>query len=504
MSGGAQTILEGGAGDRTTLSVDRLGVRFALGGRRPVNETILDFGCIVVLAVAALLQGIVVAFDLPSHVELLGDAFTAGLLLWAGVSAVRRGTVELPYLAIAFLVVVLVAALRSEDVVRLLISIRNFVLFPALALALAAHGTRDRRVRMVVLAVVALVAVEFLVTIVQSLTVADIDLVVGTFGNYSGPSTAFVVVAGACLALGVYAAGAGPAWWLLFASIVPLFSIWAGIRIVPLVVPMAGAAVAVAAWWAWGTPRLHGKRTSRSLAVAGTTLACTVALFAGYAIAKPFDFQLFTNSEERSAYLQSADITSDSQVGETRAGRKVRTEGQSRRANEIPGRLEQYRTAERLIERSPFSFLFGAGLGATTYAVNLGVDEPDTRGARLAGYSDFGTLLVELGWLGVLTAAACAVALGLGSIAAARQAASGSWTRALLVAYPGVLVAMSAGAIHGSPFRNLGSATIFWMLTGLVLAFVLQRRAMPASEGTDPAIQSIVRRRPSRNSTEGS
>jgi hypothetical protein len=146
----------------------------------------------------------------------------------------------------------------------------------------------------------------------------------------------------------------------------------------------------------------------------------------------------------------------------------------------IPGRGTQYRTAARLVDGSPMSFLFGIGLGATTYAENLGVEKPP-HDERVAGYSDFGTLVVELGWLGVVVVAACAIALGLGSCAAARRAAPGSWTRALLIGYPGVLVTMAALAFFGAPFRNIGSATIFWILTGLALASILGRRPHAAS-----------------------
>ena len=145
---------------------------------------------------------------------------------------------------------------------------------------------------------------------------------------------------------------------------------------------------------------------------------------------------------------------------------------ETRPLTSVPGRGAQYRTAAELIDGSPMSFLFGNGLGATTYAENLGVEKPP-RDERVAGYSDFGTLVVELGWLGVLVVAACAVALGLGSLAAARHASPGSWTRALLIGYPGVLVAMAALALFGNPFRNVGSATIFWVLTGLALASIL-------------------------------
>jgi hypothetical protein len=51
----------------------------------------------------------------------------------------------------------------------------------------------------------------------------------------------------------------------------------------------------------------------------------------------------------------------------------------------------------------------------------------------------------------------------------------------LLIGYPGVLVTMAALAFFGAPFRNIGSASIFWILTGLALASILGRRSPTAS-----------------------
>jgi hypothetical protein len=51
----------------------------------------------------------------------------------------------------------------------------------------------------------------------------------------------------------------------------------------------------------------------------------------------------------------------------------------------------------------------------------------------------------------------------------------------LLIGYPGVLVTMAALAFFGAPFRNIGSATIFWILTGLALPSILGRRSQAAS-----------------------
>ena len=591
-------------------------LRIRLGDASDYGQTSIDSGCVAVLVIAVLVQGIVVALGLPHKVELLGDLAATALLVWALVVVVRsRGALELPYLAIALGALLVVAALRSEDLARLVISARTFVLLPTLALALGALGARERRNRAVLWTVVLLAVLEFAVTIVQSLTIDNVDLVDGTLGDYSGVSTAFVILTGSCLALGIYAARVGRIWWLGVAMVLPLFSIWASIRAVLPIAPVALLAVAIPAWWASPSSANRVRSWSRPVAIASAALLCSIAVVAGYAIARPNELNVFTNPSERSTYLSSANvftrsgdwvsvnaqsIGSSGQVfgqgsslsvvpfeGATyaggraggaeplRAGRTysflayvntsaagdyqlwagayggsnargpvthlkanrptaLRVQGVklsaggplllalfkpssrytgsesisfdcitvvndtsagqrgvpgkpscgpssagtgtshggtkplrgTRPLTNIPGRVTQYKTAARLIDGSPVSALFGNGLGATTYAENLGVEKPP-RDERIAGYGDFGTLVVELGWLGVLV---------VGSCAAARRAAAASWTRALLIAYPGVLVSMGALAFFATPFRNIGSATIFWVLSGLVLSSSMDGR----------------------------
>ncbi len=619
VTGGVTAERPPGEAVGAVVTGERFKLRIAFGSARSYRQTSIDVGCVAVLVIAVLVQGIVVALGLPHRVELLGDLAAAALLVWILAIVVRsRTTITVPYLAIAFGALLIVAALRSDDFPRLVASAHNFVLLPLLALALAVLGERERRNRLVVLTVIFLAVVEFAVTIGQALTIDNVDLVVGTFGDYSGQSTALAILAGAWLALGVYAARVGGAWWLGLAIVLPLFAIWASIRSVLLIAPVAAAAVAVTAWRVSARSPARRRRGRRPVAVAAAALLSGLAVVAGYAVARPQDFNLFTNASERSAYLHSANVSSrsgqwisiDAQsirssgrvfgrraslsvvpfesavyvggraslAAQLRAGRiysfssYVRTSASGRyrfwagayrgssergavsrlraghwtllhvrnlrmrvggsllvalfrpngsyagnetisfdcitvvtersprtrgtpkpdcnpgasppnattshrgtRPLSVPGRETQYKTAARLIDGNPASFLFGNGLGATTYAENLGVEQPP-RAETIAGYSDFGTLIVELGWLGVLVVAACAIALGLGSFAAARRAAPATWTRALLIGYPGVLVTMAALAFFGTPFRNVGSATIFWLLTGLALASICNHR----------------------------
>jgi hypothetical protein len=635
------------------VTADRFKLSVSLGREETIGQSAIDVGCVVVLVVAVLIQGLAVALDLPHRVELLADLAAVVLLVWISIGLARGGSrISVPYLALALGVVLMVAAFRSDDFTRLLVSARNFVLPPLLALALASLGERECRNRAVMLTVVGLAVVEFAITIVQAITIDNVDLIGGTFGDYSQQSVAFAIITGACLALGIYAARVKGAPWLVLAMVLPGFLIWAVIRSALPIAPVAGLAVVVGAWWVRKSDRPLGRPWGRPAVTAAAVILSAVAITAGFAVARPRDFALFTNSSERSAYLHDATIysragqwtsvngritrargeplggrasfsvtpfggvpyagaradgvspiqaggtysflasvrasstghyqlwagtylgtehrgavtkvaadqwtpmrvrgvkitatgplfvalwkpsgsysrdesisfacitvtkgaiaretqskgsprcsseqtdpsTSSSGNGGDRqspakggGGRKSPAKGDGGRestahagssASSIPGRLDQYKTAARLIDGGPASFLFGNGLGATTYADNLGVGPP-SKAERSAGYSDVGTLIVELGWLGVALAVASAVVLGIGSLVAARRAEPASWTQALLIGYPGVLVTMVALAFFGAPFRNVGSATIFWLLTGLALASILGRRDSP-------------------------
>lgn len=495
VDGKARAARGQGISNRTgSWSADGFAVRLTLPRRASAPASLVDAGCVVVLVLAVLVDGLVVAFGLPNRVELLADAAVAVLLGFVLVSLLRGGAVvPLPYLAIAYAVLIAIAATRSDDALRMLVSLRNFLFWPTLALGISALGPREARNRAVVLAALALAGLEFAVTIVQAATVDQPDLVAGTFGDFRQGSLSFAILTGACLAVGVYASGVGGRLWLLLGAALPLFSVWASTKLVVFIVPATLGVVALSAWWTRRRDPPHRPRLPAAAAPVATAIAGSVCVAVVFAVARPADFGQLSDPTQIGTYLGAPHIISvPPNGGAAKPGDKRRHGGgeskpESRAAipfyeRGTPGRLEQFDAATGLIARSPVSFLFGTGLGASTWAVNLGVHLPKERGARLGSYTDFGTLLVEVGWLGAALGAICVLGLMLGSLGAARRATPGSWTRALLVAYPGILVAMTAEAMYSPPFRNIGSATLFWMLTGLALAAIMSdRRELSAS-----------------------
>jgi hypothetical protein len=436
----------------------------------------VDLACVSLLALAVLLPGVLIVTGLPGGIEAIIDLAAVGIGLGLVTIIIRdRIPVAVPLVVTVYLGLIVIGAVNADELDRMVVAVRNFLLLPTLALLLAMVGSTETRNRLVLQATLGLVAFEFLLTIVQALTIDNVDLIVGTFGDFAGSSMAFAIEVGACIALALVATRIGHARiWVPFALVVCLAMIWASIRLGPIAVPAAILAVAVAV--SWLSFKGHGDTATpwrMPTAIAGVALASAIVLFAGFAIFRPFDFALFVDSEKRGTYLEEANIPVAG--GDPSRPDEVALPKSTTGVDQVPGRFQQYRVAARIAAEKPSTFVIGHGLGATTYAENLGIPEPEEEDFVVVGFSDAGTLLVELGWLGVAIVVLLAVILGLAAIREAGHAPPASWTRALLVAYPGILVAMVAAAFVGNPFRNIGSAALFWILTGLVLASILGR-----------------------------
>jgi hypothetical protein len=140
-------------------------------------------------------------------------------------------------------------------------------------------------------------------------------------------------------------------------------------------------------------------------------------------------------------------------------------------ARAFPGRVTQWRMAEREISTSPTTKLFGKGLGSATVAENLGVYPQDLPpNAEAASYSDFGTLLVERGWFGVALVGLIAVILGGTALRIIRRLPGGLWATAVTLAVPGVLCVMAAYGMIAEQLRNAPAALTFWVVVALGLS----------------------------------
>jgi hypothetical protein len=166
--------------------------------------------------------------------------------------------------------------------------------------------------------------------------------------------------------------------------------------------------------------------------------------------------------------VQSAPPPSSTHNGTGRAGQKPVTPASQR---PVPGRLTQWRMAEHAISRSLATKLLGNGLGSATVAVNLGVHPQDlSADAEAASYSDFGTLLVERGWIGLAIVAFFALAIAGTAFRIAQALPHGRWTTALTLAVPGVVATMAAYGMIAATLRSRPVALTFWLVVALGLS----------------------------------
>lgn len=137
----------------------------------------------------------------------------------------------------------------------------------------------------------------------------------------------------------------------------------------------------------------------------------------------------------------------------------------------VPGRLTQWRWAAQAISSSFTNELFGLGTGAATVSENLGLRNQDLS-PKLAAVSesDFGTLLVERGWIGVLIVVILAAGIVWTAIRTLRFSPSNRWTTAFTLAVPGAVCLMMGYGMIGDLLRNRPAALTFWLIIALGLS----------------------------------
>lgn len=466
-----------------------------------MDPRLADGLLVALIAIAFLIPGVIQLTGAPRRLDLAIDGAQLVAVAYLAWLAVRAGRLIIPYVALGYLLLVLAGLATEAGPVATLASLRNFTLLPALALLLSSQPLGERPARLVGLSLLLLCGFEFLVTAGQALGPGDTDLIVGTFGPYANWVTGLVIPMASCLAIARYLQRArGSAGYLPLAAILPLFTIWTFVKADLLIVP---AAVLTMLAVHVGVSACRRVALRRSVPAAAAMLASAVAIGAGYQIQDPASLSVFFNSSARSKYLNSAEIfdkppkrqpSRRSLASRTGAGKRETSGRQARRrsgatppvdtARPVPGRLTQYRMAAQAIDGGIGTFLLGRGLGVATSAENFGVKASEqSPEIEAASFTDFGTLLVERGWIGVALSVLIAVSLGLAAAIALGRAGPGrSWHGALLLSYPGVLCVMVAGALYANPFRNPATATAFWILTGLVLAAISSPRDTASRE----------------------
>jgi hypothetical protein len=120
------------------------------------------------------------------------------------------------------------------------------------------------------------------------------------------------------------------------------------------------------------------------------------------------------------------------------------------------------------------SELFGKGTGAAGAAAarkhGAGPGNPLPDDAAAGGYSDFGTILVERGWVGVAVSGLVALALAIASIRLVRRLPEGKWPAAFALAVPGAIAVVVIYGLAGGFLQNHACSASFWIVAGVGLS----------------------------------
>jgi hypothetical protein len=274
---------------------------------------------LVALLVAAWCsEGALALLGLPHGVVGLVDLAEVVLCVWLGARLVLdRAVPRIPVVVLVYGVWVGVGLVTHAPAVAVVTALKNALLLPVLALLLAARGTTERRATAVVGTLLALAAFEFLTTLVQWFRTSDSDAIVGSFGPSANAVTAAVILMVACVGVAGYLVGAryGVAG-LAGAALLPLFSAWALVKIVPVLLPVVTLAVVV--------PALVLRQTSlRRAVVSAAAVAVSAGLvLASYAVFNPDSFQALFGSRAGS-YLKNASISGQPALQRVRLNRVV-------------------------------------------------------------------------------------------------------------------------------------------------------------------------------------
>lgn len=233
------------------------------------------------------------------------DVAEALVCLWiAARLLVRRAFPGVPLVVVAYLCWVGLGLATNAPAAAVITAAKALLLLPVLAFLVAATGTSERRARTLAAVFLAMSAFEFVLTLGQSIGTTDPDSVVGTFGPSANAVTAAVVLVTTCVAVGAFLTGARYGFAALVAgAVLPIFSAWAVVKFVPVVLPVVAVVLALGA--------LLGRQTTpRRAVVAVVALVASSGVVIGmYRWIHPDSFRALTNATLRDNYLRTAAIT---------------------------------------------------------------------------------------------------------------------------------------------------------------------------------------------------
>jgi len=277
-------------------------------------------GIVILLALAWCVEGALALARLPQRLDVFVDLGAALLCVWLAVRLVRTRTVpRVPLVVWAYVLWVLAGLYTHAPAGAAVTSARNFVLLPVLALLLATEGTSERRVRFTLVTLFGLAVLQFVLMVEQAMRFGDVDQVSGSFGASANAATAAAMLIVICVAASGYLVRApGDKLALAAAAVFPLFSAWAVVKIVPLLVPAAVVVTAIGA--------LAVRRTSwrRALTVMAAVTASAGLVISWYAAFRPDSFQALFNADARANYVRNASINRNSSFAPTPDERPAR------------------------------------------------------------------------------------------------------------------------------------------------------------------------------------
>jgi hypothetical protein len=151
----------------------------------------------------------------------------------------------------------------------------------------------------------------------------------------------------------------------------------------------------------------------------------------------------------------------------------------------LPGRLLQLKLAARLsFQSGPVVAMFGRGPGSTELDPRYDRAQ-DVPLPQRTGPTWIGRILTETGWLGLIAFLALLGWTALLGRQLWRQTAPASVDRALGASLPGVAAVTVAAAALATILDIRGYSAVFWLLVGLAISGVHERRHAGPHAGAD-------------------